>query len=428
MHSYVKDSKRYHKGELMGGLLDKANATSQEETTVEPVKTSETKAGQNKSDASKIVADVVPSKTAPAPISEGPDYLMIGTGVLLLVGLILSLQGGLVPKVVTLAILLGSVATTFFSGQMKDNIEPLKVIGVAILAILFFVAPMAVGLFVGDGTSVGIGEIELREDSNTIAFKARGSFGTAYASIVVDNGTGSEDVLWEEEKKMTSDSASFVVAIDDIFVGNAWDNNGQEQRVYNIVVTDGRDSESKVPINARYLTRQVTDTGFKLTPIFETTTNGDTTETTFEGFSMQVLFGILPDSHEHLDGASHTDTQGFIPVFGDYSIDVEVSKGSESWNHPKMTISGDTVGWTGKSSGPASPDGWIALSGNANDQYHGQYLAADGPGFDYSDGCWTFTVTVTHTTHIGESVLVDDDVSWDLDFEDRGTSYAAEVC
>ena len=203
-------------------------------------------------------------------MTDGADYLMIGTGVLLVVGLILSLQGGLVPKVVTLAILLGSVATTFFSGQMKDNIEPLKVIGVAILAILFFVAPMAVGLFVGDGTSVGIGEIELREDSNTIAFKARGSFGTAYASIVVDNGTGSEDVLWEEEeKRMTSDSASFVVAIDDIFVGNAWDNNGQEQRVYNIVVNDGKDSESKVPINARYLTRQVTDTGFKLTPIFE---------------------------------------------------------------------------------------------------------------------------------------------------------------
>ena len=412
----------------MGGLLDKANATSQEETTAEPVKTTEKKAEQTKSDSSSISGVAPSSKTSPELMTDGPDYLMIGTGVLLVVGLILSLQGGLVPKVVTLAILLGSVATTFFSGQMKDNIEPLKVIGVAILAILFFVGPMAVGLFVGDGTSVGIGEIELREDSNTIAFKARGSFGTAYASIVVDNGTGSEDVLWEEEKRMTSDSASFVVAIDDIFVGNAWDNNGQEQRVYSIVVNDGRDSESKVPINARYLTRQVTDTGFKLTPIFETTNNGETTETTFEGFSMQVLFGILPDSHEHLDGASHTDTQGFIPVFGDYSIDVEVSKGSESWNHPKMTISGDTVGWTGKSTGPASPDGWIALSGNANDQYHGQYLAADGPGFDYSDGCWTFTVTVTHSTHVGESVLIDGDVSWDLDFEDRGTAYSAEVC
>ena len=306
----------------MGGLLDKANATSQEETTAEPVKSADTKAGQNKSDASKIVADVVPSKTSPAPISEGLDYLMIGTGVLLVVGLILSLQGGLVPKVVTLAILLGSVATTFFSGQMKDNIEPLKVIGVAILAILFFVGPMAVGLFVGDGTSVGIGEIELREDSNTIAFKARGSFGTAYASIVVDNGTGSEDVLWEEEKRMTSDSASFVVAIDDIFVGNAWDNNGQEQRVYNIVVNDGKDSESKVPINARYLTRQVTDTGFKLTPIFETTTNGILLRQRLKVSACKFLFGILPDSHEHLDGASHTDTQGFIPVFGDYSIEM----------------------------------------------------------------------------------------------------------
>ena len=420
----------------MGGLLDKANATSQEETTVEPVKTSETKAGQNKSDASKIVADVVPSKTAPAPISEGPDYLMIGTGVLLLVGLILSLQGGLVPKVVTLAILLGSVATTFFSGQMKDNIEPLKVIGVAILAILFFVAPMAVGLFVGDGTSVGIGEIELREDSNTIAFKARGSFGTAYASIVVDNGTGSEDVLWEEEKKMTSDSASFVVAIDDIFVGNAWENVDDRilvydddevvQRIYSIVVTDGKNSESKVPINTRYLTRQVTDTGFKLQPLFDTS-SGEDSEETFKGFQMEVLFGILPDSHKHLDGASHTDAQGLIPVFGDYSIDVEVSKGSESWNHPKMTISGDSVSWTGKPTGPAKPDGWIGLSGNAQDGNQ-HYLAADGPGFEYSDGCWTFTVTVTHTTHFGESVLIDDDVSWFLDFEDQGFDYTAEVC
>ena len=422
MHSYVKDSKHHHKGELMGGLLDKANATSQEETIVEPVKSAE-----KKSDSSNISGVAPSSKASPELMSDGPDYLMIGTGVLLVVGLILSLQGGLVPKVVTLAILLGSVATTFFSGQMKDNIEPLKVIGVAILAILFFVAPMAVGLFVGDGTSVGIGEIELREDSNTIAFKARGSFGTAYASIVVDNGTGSEDVLWEEEKRMTSDAASFVVAIDDIFVGNAWDNNGQEQRVYNIVVSDGKDSESKVPINARYLTRQVTDTGFKLTPIFENS-GEEGAEPTFEGFSMQVLFGILPDSHEHLDGASHTDTQGFIPVFGDYSIDIEVSKGSESWNHPKMTISGDSVSWSGKPTGPAKPDGWIALSGNANHQYHGQYLAADQPGFEYSDGCWTFTVTVTHTTHIGESVLIDDDVSWFLDFEEQRTDYAAEVC
>ena len=44
-----------------------------------------------------------------------------------------------------------------------------------------------------------------------------------------------------------------------------------------------------------------------------------------------------------------------------------------------MTISGDSVSWTGKPTGPAKPDGWIALSGNANHQYHGQYLAADQP-------------------------------------------------
>jgi len=409
----------------MGGLLDKANATSQEETTAEPVKTAEKKAEQTKSDSSSISGVAPSSKTSPELMTNGPDYLMIGTGVLLVVGLILSLQGGLVPKVVTLAILLGSVATTFFSGQMKDNIEPLKVIGVAILAILFFVAPMAVGLFVGDGTSVGIGEIELREDSNTIAFKARGSFGTAYASIVVDNGTGSEDVLWQEEKRMTSDSASFVVAIDDIFVGNAWDNNGQEQRVYNIVVNDGKDSESKVPINARYLTRQVTDTGFKLQPLFDTS-SGEDSEETFKGFQMEVLFGILPESHEHLDGATHTGTQGFIPVYGDYSIDIEVRKGSEIWNHPKMTITGNTVGWSGQD-GAALVGGWIGLSGNTQEGNQ-HYLAADGPGFDYSDGCWTFTVTVTHTTHVGESVLVDDDVSWFLDFEERGFDYTAEVC
>ena len=38
----------------MGGLLDKANATSQEETTAEPVKSADKKAEQNKSDSSSI--------------------------------------------------------------------------------------------------------------------------------------------------------------------------------------------------------------------------------------------------------------------------------------------------------------------------------------------------------------------------------------
>ena len=46
----------------MGGLLDKANATSQEETTAEPVKTTEKKAEQTKSDSSN--EGVAPSKTS----------------------------------------------------------------------------------------------------------------------------------------------------------------------------------------------------------------------------------------------------------------------------------------------------------------------------------------------------------------------------
>ena len=408
----------------MGGLLDKANASSQQEnsTEVKPV------SAVSESSPSTITGKVTSSTITPVESKgDSPDYLMIGTGVLLLVGLILSLQGGLVPKPVTLAILLASVATTYFSGQLKGSVEVLKVVGVAIAAVVFFIAPMAVGLFVSDGTSVGIGEIDLREDSNIISFKVRGSFNTAYASVTVQNGSSTEDVLWEADKKLSSDQASFTVAIDDIFVGNTYDNDGTEQRTYYIVVNDGGSNEAKSPIPARFLTRQVTDSGFKLTPIFETENSGETTETTFEGFTMQVLFGILPDSHEHVDGATHTDATGFIPVYGDYTIDISVSKGSETWSHPRMNVAGDVVGWTGKT-GPANPSGWIALSGNANHQYHGSYLAADGPGFDYSDGCWTFTVTVTHTTHIGESVLVDEDVSWDLDFEANLNDYAAPTC
>lgn len=408
----------------MGGLLDKANASSQPEPAAQPEITN-----TEKTSAPSAISGHVISSTNPItqPSNDNPDYLMIGTGVLLLIGLILSLQGGLVPKPITLAILLASVATTYFSGQLKGSVEVLKVVGVSIAAIVFFIAPMAVGLFVSDGTSVGIGEIDLREDSNTITFKVRGSFNTAYASITVQNGSSAEDVLWESEKRLTSDQASFSVPIDDIFVGNTYDNDGNEQRTYSIVVNDGGSNEAESPIPARFMTRQVTDSGFKLTPIFETENNGETTETTFEGFTMQVLFGILPESHEHVDGASHTDATGFIPVYGDYTIDITVSKGSESWSHPSMNIAGDVVGWTGKT-GPANPSGWIALSGNANHQYHGSYLSADGPGFDYSDGCWTFTVTVTHTTHIGDSVLVDEDVSWDLDFEANLNDYDAPTC
>ena len=92
--------------------------------------------------------------------------------------------------------------------------------------------------------------------------------------------------------------------------------------------------------------------------------------------------------------------------------------------------------WAQKSDGPAAPTGWIQVSGNEYDSFHGSYLAADGQGFTYEDGEWTFTVTVTHTTHVGDSVLVDSDVCWDLDYEEYADNrnsggdefYKAEIC
>ena len=75
----------------MGGLLDKANATSQEETTAEPVKTAEKKADKINPMLAKF-SDVVHQKLPLHLMTDGLDYLMIGTGVLLVVGLILSFK------------------------------------------------------------------------------------------------------------------------------------------------------------------------------------------------------------------------------------------------------------------------------------------------------------------------------------------------
>ena len=80
------------------------------------------------------------------------------------------------------------------------------------------------------------------------------------------------------------------------------------QLVYQIVVNDGKKSEYSQQINPEYLTRQVEDTGVKLTPIFKSETSGENTETRFEGFSDgSNLWDSSRFTMTHLNNASHTD-------------------------------------------------------------------------------------------------------------------------
>ena len=438
MHSYAKDSKRNPLGEIMSGLLEKANeksSTANVEKKSNDVSKSASKTNSsNVSKEKKLVdADLQNEETLISKVSK------VGAG-LAAIGFIFSwFLGSYTLEDLTGPVPFGLVVLAIFGTSFYlvwNSLDREKTVTIAVVYILLAGVPYVAGI---DNTgSISITDVNIMEDSNAISFKVRGGMSTAYASIVAyEDGSTDGTEVWSEEKSMRGDLASFTVNIDDIFIGNSLgDNSARPVSIsYQIEVNDGKKSEYSQQINPEFLTRQVEDTGVKLTPIFKSETSGENTETRFEGFAMEIIFGILPASHTHLNNASHTDG-GLTPVFGDYSIDLTVSKDSVSWNHPTITVTGDSISWAQKSDGPAAPTGWIQVSGNEYDSLHGSYLAADGQGFTYEDGDWTFTVTVTHTTHVGDSVLVDSDVCWNLDYEEYADNrnsggdefYKAEIC
>jgi len=241
--------------------------------------------------------------------------------------------------------------------------------------------------------------------------------------------------MWSESKELSSESARFTVPLSEIYVGNAWQcNSGSCPTTpvieYAISVTSG-DTTQSIDINPEFMTREVLDSGVKISTVTKTETSGSgqsgETTTEIDGIVVEMMAGLLPTNHEHLDGGGHTDANG-IWIEGDYTLELVIKEGNtvvygqsssqgcptSSSGFPYIEVSGTVA--TSCDGNSVSVNGWFAMPGPATDQVGTEYLDLDS--FYGEDGCYTFQVTITNTLSSGdELIIVQDDVAWELDFE-----------
>ncbi|MDP6224378.1 MAG: hypothetical protein QGF34_04890, partial [Candidatus Poseidoniaceae archaeon] len=145
----------------MSGLLSKASA-AEETTQQEPVE-----------QESKVEAGPL------AQSSDGPDISTILTSIgwaVIVVGGLLSLQGGFWGLIVVLVVLVIGIGALYAGQNMsEDGVDPMKMGVAAALAILLAAGPYGVSLFMPDSGSFGISDLELKEDSDEISFRVIGS-------------------------------------------------------------------------------------------------------------------------------------------------------------------------------------------------------------------------------------------------------------
>ena len=399
----------------MSGLLSKATET--EETTA-----SKPAEEESKTDAGALAQAI--------EASDGPDIPTVLTSIgwaVIVVGGLLSLQGGFWGLIVVLCVLVIGIGAIYAGQRMSEGgIDPVRMGGAAALAILLALGPYGVSVFMPDSGSFGISDLDIKEDSDEISFRVIGSANSVDAVITAD---GVE--MWSESKELSSESARFNVPISEIFVGNAWEcTSGSCSTTavidYIISVTSG-DTTQTIDINPEFMTREVLDSGVKISTVTKTETANDQTTTEIDGIVVEMMAGLLPTSHEHLDGGGHTDANG-IWVEGDYTLEMVIKRGdtvvygqsssqgcpASANGFPYIEVSGTVA--TSCRGDTVSVNGWFAMPGPATDQVGTEYLDLDS--FYDQDGCYTFQVTISNTLSSGdELILVQDDVAWDLDFE-----------
>ena len=409
----------------MSGLLSKANAA---EGNVEDEVKAET------------VAEVLPA------IHEGggpdvPTMLKTAGWVVIVIGGLLSLQGGFWGLVVVFVVLVLGIGA-LYGGQMlsEEGVEPYKMGGAALLAVLLAAGPYGVSMLM-PADSIGIADVELKEDSNEISFRVIGSASEVDASVTAD-GT----VMWTGTEKLSSESARFNIPLEELFVGNSWacglstcDINSN-QIEYILEVSSG-DTTQSIDLNPEFMTREVKDAGVRITPIISQESTGDNNnpgnDKQVEGILVEMQAGLLPSSHVHQNGGLHSETGG-IWVESDYTLALIIKKGStvvygstdcsnpSEDGFPQIVVEGaDGISCKGDSG--VTVNGWFAMPGDANDDAAGEYLSLDG--MDYSshgDGCYTFEVRIHNTFYEGMNdpdsdatgIIIDSDVKWDLDFDE----------
>ncbi|MEC8588881.1 MAG: hypothetical protein VXY35_01865, partial [Candidatus Thermoplasmatota archaeon] len=321
----------------MSGLLSKATAT--EETTA-----SKPAEEESKTDAGALAQAIEES--------SGPDIPTILTSIgwaVIVVGGLLSLQGGSWGLIVVISVLVLGIGA-LLGGQILSNegINPVKMGIAAGLAILLTVGPYGVGMFIGAPDTFAVTELEYDEQNDRISFMVRGGINEATATINTISSTGVVEEVWSDSKSLGDNGARFKIPIADFFQGNSETCiycSDSSLLTYQLVVDDGEGLSEEITLNTGFTNREALHAAVQIQDHLTTQNSGTgqqgSTTTVIDGLIIDVLAGIMPDNHEPLDGGIHSmstgeDDAGTLGIVqGDYTIELSVLKGATTkWNHP----------------------------------------------------------------------------------------------
>jgi len=414
----------------MAGLLDKAKATNDGEEKVE--KSDNVKSGLLSKGASKVVTTTTVTTTEASLVGDSNDTArilgMVGWAVIL-VGAIISLQGGgfgLIVVLVVLAIGLGSIVQ---SQRMIGNISQPKMVASIVVAILIASGPYIALALVPVSSNVAISEVSFDESTNKLSFTVRGSFEEAEVEL-----SYADEVLWSDVGKMSNDKHTFSLTIDsDVFRGNAMDHRGPENgqiKEYVLSVESSSGQKNSVTVNADYMTREVKDAAVKIIQISKPIDN----EVKVVGLQMQLNLGLIDSSLQNKDGGGHSVVHAW-PVSSDYTVDTRIYKSSSKtlWDHDGIIdVSGYDATWSCSTSSTGSKSGvtqqtWLGLCGTYDDPEMAiEYIARDD--FYDDDGCYTFEVTITNELYEESQTTVINSDSWELEWDAQESDTPLDVC
>ena len=410
---------------IMAGLLDKAKATN--ETEKKEVETSKDNSGGllSKGSPAKVVTTTTVTTTETLIDGSNDTARIIGMvgWAIILVGAVLSLQGGGFGLLVVLVVLAIGIGSIVQSQRMTGNVSQTKMILSIAIAAIIAIGPYAAVVIVPSNASMAVTELTINENDNEISFLVRGSFSEASAEIFVDGAS-----VWTGDKELDNDVARFKVPISSIFQGNALDYRAQQVKAYSITVSSSDGQEKSIPIDNDMMTREVLNSAARITEVLKTNAGG--TQTTTDGITVEAIVGLFSPNEEAQDDGEHSVTNlALIPVSSDYTFQLKVKKGSSvKYTMNTISVDGLDATWSSSMSGSQSgkTSGWLGMPGTAQNALNTEYLQRDD--FYDGDGCYTFEITVTNTfVPNGGSTTVTSSDSWNLDWSETDSGANGEM-
>ena len=401
----------------MAGLLDKAKTASNDEPK-------SSKKPEPKADSGTLLSQSKPvvSNDWKGSQEGGPDIPMILNLVgwaIIVIGAIISLQGGGFGFIVVLVVLALGIGSIVQSQRMSGGVSQLKT-GISVaLAFIIAVGPYAAIMIVPTNASMVISEVSINEDEDELSFVVRGSTSSVDAKIFA----GSQEV-WDGSKSLSNDRATFYIPLDSIFVGNSLDYSASVIKQYSIEVESSDGETSSIDIDTRFLTREAKNSAVSIFKIVKTTNQGSGATSVTDGISIDAAVGLFSPSEQALDDGEHTlENIALLPVASDYTFNIVIKKGSNVVysNMPPVTVNGLTAIWSSPVSGSQVGDtnGWISMPGTAQNDV-AEYLLKDD--FYDTSGCYTFELEIVNQFYAGDTSTYTSSNSWELDWHDEDST------